>query len=214
MATKSTKKNKDPIVEQEISEFTDETTTGRDTKKLVFGIWFVIIFGLLAAFIVTTNQNVGDTVNTLPADVQNKEELANKLKPYQDQLAQDPKNTTALINIGFTYFEARQFEDATENFQKAIDLDEKNIMAITGLGMAYQYNSRPNEAKEMFDKALALDPDDHLAKTRKAYFLAEIEQKYDDALKLLREVEAKLPESENKKTIQSAIADIEKRAQP
>ncbi len=214
MVAKTNKKNRDSNVEHEISEYTDDKNSGRDTKKLVFGIWFVIIFGLLAAFIVTTNQNVGDTTTTLPTNVQNKEELATKLKPYQDQLAQDPKSTTALVNIAFTYFEARQFDDAIENFENAIGLDDKHVMATVGLGMAYQYKSRPNDAKEMFDKALALDPDNGFAKTRKAYFLVEIEKEYDEALKLLTEVETKLPPGEDRKNIQKAIADIKKLANP
>ncbi len=210
----STKKNRNSTVEQEISEFTEETSPVRDRKKLVFGLWFVIIFGLLAAFIVTTNQNVGDVANTLPADVQNKEELATKLKPFEDQLAQDPKNTTAMVNIGFTYFEARQYVDAIKSFKSAIELDNKSVMATIGLGMAYQYNSRPNEALKLYDKALLLEPDNSFAKTRKAYFLAEIENKYDESLKLLREVEIKMPDGEDKAKIQNAITEIEKRVQP
>ncbi len=208
---KSKKKNK---VKEDIVEYDEDLSPERDSKKIIFGIWFLIIFGLLAAFLITTNQNTGEPPPDQPATAsgQSPAQLDEALKPFQDQLAQDPKNVSAHIQIGFIYFDASRFAEAAQSLEKAIKLDERNVEALVGLGMSYQYASQPNKALEMFDKALSVKPDDDFAKVRKAYFLADVEGKYDEALTLMREVEAKLPDSENKSKLNEAILNIEKRA--
>ncbi len=207
-------KSKKNRVKEDIVEYDEDLGPGSDSKKIIFGIWFLIVFGLLAAFLITTNQNTGEPPPNAPGTAvgQSPAQLAETLKPFQEQLAQDPKNVSAHVQIGFIYFDASKFAEAAKSLEKAVEIDERNVEAWVGLGMSYQYASQPNKALEMFDKALSVKPDDDFAKVRKAYFLADVEGKFDEALTLMREVETKMADSENKTKLNEAILNIEKRA--
>lgn len=44
-------------VDSDLDKYTQATAAKIDTKAIIFGVVFLIVFGLMAAFLVTTNQN-------------------------------------------------------------------------------------------------------------------------------------------------------------
>ncbi len=192
-------------VDEEMEAYHEEAKPKRDYKLIVFGVWFLIIFGLLAAFLITTNQNF----NTGSAPTQQTVDpaLAAKLQPLQEQLSADPDNVEALIGIGFLFYEMRDYDKAEKNLGKAVKSNPERVDAIVGLGMAYEALFRPNDAKAQFDRALEIEPTSEFAKVRKAYFLAGTGESAE-AVKLLREVVAATNDSDLKTTLEEAIAGL------
>ena len=193
------------LIDKEIRAYKEAGQPKRNNQMIVFFAAFIIIFGLLGAFLITTNQNTEQSVDN-SLDGLNPE-LAAKLRPLQERLAQNPNDANAIVDIGFTYFEAGSFREAIRNFEKASEVDPKNVDALVGLGMALQDTGRREEAAPLFDKALEVDPDNSFAKIRKAYFLGQID-KNDEALKLLEEAEAFETDPAMQAGIADAIADI------
>jgi tetratricopeptide (TPR) repeat protein len=200
-------------VDNEMQTYGDEPPVKKDVKMWVFGIWLVIIFGLMAVFVFfTTSPNFNEGAPAPAAQGQGEGDIEAKLRPMQEALAQNPNNVDALVEIGFIYLDARQQDEAAANFQKAEGLAPQNINAAIGLGIAYQGMGRQNDALAMYDKALEIDPNSDFAKARKGYFLAEVTNDYDGALELLREVEANLPLGTLKSNVKANIAEIEQLA--
>ena len=70
----------------------------------------------------------------------------------------DPKNLDALVQLGNTYFDAEQFEQAIEWYRRAVELDPKNADASTDLGVSLYYTNRPDEALAQFEHSLKVSP--------------------------------------------------------
>ena len=188
----------------------DANGKSRQTKTVVFGIWFLIVFGLMAAFILTTNQNYNDTPGGGGPANQAQGEVEGRIKSLQAQLADKPEDPQLMVQLGFALIEANRFEDAIVSFQRTLSFQPDQVDALVGMGIAYQFMSKPTEALAQYDKALQVDPNSEFAKIRKGYLLASMPDRREEALKLLREVEAKQPIGSLKTQLKSIIADIEK----
>lgn len=195
-----------------MDKYAQATTPKVDTKVIVIGVWFLIVFGLMGAFILTTNQNTGPGAppETAP-NQQSGTDAAAKVKAVQDQLAKDPNNSQLMMEFGYVLLDAGKYQDAAANLQRAITLSPNNAETQVGLGIAYQYLNRPTDALAQFDKALAIDPNHELAKVRKGFLLADVKGDYAGAIKLLREVEAKQPIGTLKLKLQNQITAYEKK---
>lgn len=213
---KGKKSNKSREAARAVSAYEEEASTRPNEKILVFGVLGLIIFGLLAAFILTTNQNVGtdpgqNSAQPAGTAAQTPGDPAAQVKAAQETLNKNPNSPEAMINLGFTLIDVKQYEDAGAYFQKAIAIAPKNVEAAVGLGMTYQFVNRLNEAKTQYDKALEIDPNNDLAKVRKGLFLGDVEKDYEGGLKLIREVEAKQKLGTLKTQLQSRIAEFEQK---
>lgn len=192
-------------VDEEIRAYHDTGKPKRDNRVIVFISAFVIIFGLLGGFLITTNQNIDSGREDSLSDLD--PALAAKLKPLLDRLDANPDDAAAMVNIGFSYFEVASFREAIRNFENARKIEPKSVNALVGLGMALQATGRRDEAGPVLDEALSYEPDNSFAKIRKAYFLAEVD-KNDEALKLLEEVQATETDPDLKASVTQAIIDV------
>lgn len=61
-------------------------------------------------------------------------------------------------NLGLSYFERGDFENALIHYQKAISLEESAIH-YSNRGLALYHINRLDEAKKDFDRAIELDPE-------------------------------------------------------
>jgi tetratricopeptide (TPR) repeat protein len=73
-------------------------------------------------------------------------------------LESDPKNAGAAVQLGTTYFEAQQFDQAIQWYEEALRLEPDNLDAIAQLGMTYFVTRGPDPALEQFERSLKLDP--------------------------------------------------------
>jgi tetratricopeptide (TPR) repeat protein len=70
----------------------------------------------------------------------------------------DPKNVDAVVQLGNTYFDAEQWEDAIQWYKRAVELDPKNADASTDLGVSLYYTNRSDEALAQFEHSLKISP--------------------------------------------------------
>lgn len=79
----------------------------------------------------------------------------------EEELKEDPKNVSSLIDKGVLFFEHFHLHDeAIDCFTRAIKYDPKNVEAFFWLAVCYFFDFLEYaEAKEALRKALELDPD-------------------------------------------------------
>ncbi len=70
----------------------------------------------------------------------------------------DPKNLDALVQLGNTYFDAEQFDEAIQWYRRAVEVDPKNADASTDLGISLYYTNRTDEALTQFEHSLKVSP--------------------------------------------------------
>lgn len=67
------------------------------------------------------------------------------------------------FEVGQFLFLNEKYDQAIEEFKKAIHDDPKDVEAYYNLGVVYETKSMTKEAKEAFTKALELSPEHKLA---------------------------------------------------
>jgi len=80
------------------------------------------------------------------------------VKQLEDLAAQNPKDAEVRLKLANFLYDQKQYAQAIEWYQKALELDPKNVNARTDLGTAYFYTDRPQDALREYHKSLALDP--------------------------------------------------------
>lgn len=84
-------------------------------------------------------------------------------KKYVDVIAVDPKNVTAYIGLGKTYFAAARYDEAIQSLTHVVEtMNDLSPLAWAFLGRAHKAQGKYGEAVAAFERALALD--DTLAK--------------------------------------------------
>ena len=80
------------------------------------------------------------------------------IKQMQEMAAQNPQDVGIRLNLANFLYDQKQYNQAIEWYQRALELDPKNVNARTDLGTAYFYSGRPKDALREYDKSLAIDP--------------------------------------------------------
>lgn len=80
------------------------------------------------------------------------------VKQLEDLAAQNPKDSEVRLKLANFLYDQRQYAQAIEWYQRALELDPKNVNARTDLGTTYYYTGHPQEALREYRKSLAIDP--------------------------------------------------------
>jgi cytochrome c-type biogenesis protein CcmH/NrfG len=80
------------------------------------------------------------------------------VKQLEDMAAQNPKDPDIRLKLANFLYDQKQYSQAIEWYQRALELDPKDVNARTDLGTAYFYSGRPQDALREYDKSLAIDP--------------------------------------------------------
>jgi len=80
------------------------------------------------------------------------------IKQMEDMAAQNPKDADVRLKLANFLYDQKQYSQAIEWYQRALELDPKNVNARTDLGTAYFYTGRPQDALREYDKSLGIDP--------------------------------------------------------
>ena len=92
----------------------------------------------------------------------------------------DPKDATALTELGRIYAKANRPADAEAKFRAALGLEPKSPEALQGLALSLDQQKKA-AAVDAYREYLAVRPADNAARTRLVHLLVE-EQQYDAAL--------------------------------
>ncbi len=82
--------------------------------------------------------------------------------------------------------DANRFEDAEHLARQAVRYDEKNIAYLVTLSSILERRKQYAESEQLLRTALALDPDNPTALNNLGYFLAERNERLDEALTLVQ----------------------------
>jgi len=81
-----------------------------------------------------------------------------RVQELQQAVTANPKNVDAIVQLGNTYFDAEQWDNAITWYKRAVELDPKNADASTDLGVSLYYSNRPDEALAQFERSLKISP--------------------------------------------------------
>ncbi len=82
--------------------------------------------------------------------------------------------------------DANRFEDAEQSARQAVRHDEKNIAYLVTLSSILERRKQYAESEQLLRTVLALDPDNPTALNNLGYFLAERNERLDEALTLVQ----------------------------
>lgn len=99
-----------------------------------------------------------------------------------DLSSYDPKDVARVYeNLGLTYYDTNQLDNAIDSFKKAIQYDPKQSTIYTNLGVAYEKKGMINDSIREYRTALTLEPNDALAHNNLGYSLA-LQGKINEAI--------------------------------
>ena len=89
------------------------------------------------------------------------------IKHIRSALSSEPDNVIYLNQLGISYKESQQFEDATKVYNSIIKLDPENKAALYNKAVLMNTLGKPEEALKILDRLLMKDPEFGPAKTKK-----------------------------------------------
>jgi cytochrome c-type biogenesis protein CcmH/NrfG len=98
-------------------------------------------------------------------------DYAQRAKVLRQEVAQNPGNTSAWVQLGHTYFDMNKHTQAIDAYEKSIELNPNNADVLTDLGIMYRRNGQPREAIVKFDKAISVNPKHETARFNKGIVL-------------------------------------------
>jgi tetratricopeptide (TPR) repeat protein len=87
-------------------------------------------------------------------------DLERAIQELDQATKSNPDYANTWAHLGIAYYSRRNYEDASDTLQKAIDMGGNKIEYYYILGLAYFYLDKCNLAMPLFQKALAIDPND------------------------------------------------------
>ena len=174
---------------------------------VVAGICFGIILGWVIGVQQTKSAGIAGVAATTPAPAAGGAEPAAapprqpppldeaRVQSLTQTIQSDPKNASAMVELGNVYFDAEQFNDAISWYTKALAIDPKNADASTDLGVSYFYTDRPDEALTQFERSLQIDPSHTKTMLNKGIVLAFGKQDIRGATDEWKKVVTLAPES-------------------
>ncbi|HEY7289682.1 MAG TPA: tetratricopeptide repeat protein [Vicinamibacterales bacterium] len=141
------------------------------SDAIAFGI-AGICFGLIAGWIIGTQQTTTRQVTAAPAQAASApaaasgsgqstraavldETQVNALKAVAER---EPSNAKARIDLGNLYFDAERYDDAIKWYGEATKLKPNDVDVSTDLGVSYYYTNQPDKALAQFEQSLKIDP--------------------------------------------------------
>lgn len=89
----------------------------------------------------------------------------------ESQVAKNPENTDAWIQLGHVYFDSDQYHQAITAYQKALALNPRNADVLTDLGIMYRRTGQTSRAIQSFDAAIEVDTKHENARLNKGIVL-------------------------------------------
>lgn len=147
----------------------DARKVGTEAFKMAVLVHFANEYAAQGQTAVVTVDDQDITVRAFPAETTALESILPILKsgrlaealPMLESLNKSaPNNTDVLYNLGITYSELGQHDEAVIRLKKAVQLDPGYAHAWVGIGNAYYRMRKTAQALEAFRKAVEANPED------------------------------------------------------
>jgi tetratricopeptide (TPR) repeat protein len=100
----------------------------------------------------------GAPAGAQPSPAELKRMADTQAAPILMQLKNDPNNPELLANAGNLYYDAQQYREAIDYYQRALTLQPNNADVRTDMGTAFFYLGESDRALKEFDVALKASP--------------------------------------------------------
>ena len=151
-------------MQEKHSQFKNSAVIWAGGVFLVIGFFIGIVVGVY-------NSDLTPTGRSLSGDAGNASELKSRIVKLKDLVRQNPNDLESWIDLGNACFDADQYEESIQAYQKALAINPGNADVWTDLGVMYRLSSQPQEAIKAFDKAAALDPKHEISRINKGIVL-------------------------------------------
>ncbi len=98
---------------------------------------------------------VSQSTGQLPQDTQ---QQANRILALEQEIAANPENVDAMIELGDIFFDSNRYQEAIATFVKAEGLAPTNVHILNDLGQLYMNTNEYDAAIEKFEAVLNIDP--------------------------------------------------------
>lgn len=115
--------------------------------------------------------------------------LMSMVRDLESQLSERPDDPRLLTSIGNLYFDAAEFAQAADYYERALEHDPDNPNVLTDLAIAYRNMKRFERALTLLDRALAVNAQQWQASYNKVIVLMDMERR-DAAVQALARLEA------------------------
>lgn len=78
-------------------------------------------------------------------------------QPLLKQLESDPKNPALIYQIGNLYYDAQQYPEAVQYYERSLAIDPKETDVRTDMATAYHLMGQPDRALQEYDAVLKID---------------------------------------------------------
>jgi cytochrome c-type biogenesis protein CcmH/NrfG len=89
---------------------------------------------------------------------QNNQQQVNRMLVLEQEIAANPDNINALIELGDIYFDSNRYQEAISIFNKAEQIAPTNIHVLNDLGILHMKTGSYEAALAKFDAVLIIDP--------------------------------------------------------
>ena len=98
-------------------------------------------------------------------------EQARTILDLEQEVAVNPTNVNAWIQLGHVYFDTNNPPKAIRAYEKALELNPNNPDVMTDLGVMYRRNGQPDKALATFDQVIAIAPNHEQSRFNKGIVL-------------------------------------------
>jgi cytochrome c-type biogenesis protein CcmH/NrfG len=141
-------------------------TSSWTNVQVYTAIAVVLVVGALAGYLLHTSSPAeGSSAVSSSASLPPSQQppspaqmLSSETQPLQARLVANPKDVSALIELGNIYYDASQWNDAITYYTRALNETPANPDVRTDMGIAYFNTGESDRALKEFDHALKDDP--------------------------------------------------------
>ena len=131
-----------------------------------------------------------------------------RVKALQEAIQQDPKNAGNHTQLGNTYFDAEQWTNAIDAYERSLRLNPNDVNVSTDLGVSYFYANRADDALAQFERSLKLDPKHTKTLLNKGIVLAFGKENLPAAAEAWKQVVEIAPDSPEGQRARSALEGV------
>jgi cytochrome c-type biogenesis protein CcmH/NrfG len=132
------------------------------SDAIAFGV-AGILFGLIAGWIIGTQQARSDAATSAPAQQSSAATDApppldeSKVSAFKAMAERETSNPVPRVQLGNLYMDAERFDEASRWYSDALKLSPKDVNISTDLGVSLYYANQPDKALEQFKRSLDLN---------------------------------------------------------
>ena len=180
----------------------------------VAGMCFGIILGWVLA---TQEANRPDPVQQTPPPAAAPAEQGQRQPPALDEtlvkslqaaIEKDPRNADNYARLGNAYFDAEQWPNAIDSYERSLKLNPGNPDVSTDLGVSYYHTNRADEALAQFERSLKISPNHTKTLWNKGIVLAFGKENLQAAAEEWKKVVTLAPDSPEGQAARRALEGV------